>query len=818
MKDPAPRCKWILSFFLLTTHASFYSQPIFAQQLQTADSLLQQQMILYAQAYPEGQLFVHTDKTTYTNNETIWFCAYLLQSESVDMSMHQFVSAILVKEHTRKIAVQQKYKMDKGIASGSMVLPDTMPPGDYCLIVYTNVLNSTDNPVARFVQPLTIKSISQRSFYTNLQLLDTLPDQDGMVHARLTWGIKASFSPPNIKPIIEYKVGKFESKPKKVDGNSYIIAVNQQQLTIANPLLTASVRFEHEIQYLSMQLPGSAPDSCYLRFFPEGGYLVDGLESVIGWEARSSNNIPLQITAVIYNNGQAIDTIKTSRQGMGRFRLMPDRNCVYVVKVLNLPYANDQVWRLPEVLEQGVVLEVKEATVNDSLRIHFYSHEEQSLRVIIHNYRTLFLSFGINVPAEGIRVVVPMEVVPKGISTITVLDKNNKPIAERLFFAWYEKRQQEQISTDKSIYEKREKATVTVRLKDLSGNPLKGLVSIAVVQGNRIEYNKVQDIDTYYYLTSVLEQLQKPATGRILDDKDHLNYLLLTKGWRRFTWQRIQQAKANDKQQLHTPVITAQVTLNGRVPKRSLKVTLMRDGQMDIDSTNIEGKLMLNPTKLEVQEGQQVHVFISEKNAPVYSIEENDSFLLVNKRVAASELVHFAGNKRMQANSREQEIEGMQKAQILQQVVVTANNDHKIYGANGSNACGDYVCQSNILNCKNHFGSWNNRRPVKGNSYIQILGAPQDVTYAGCSIEENKMRLNGIYFAREFYGVNIDTSLIAEPQFLSTLHWDPASPLNRHGERTISFHTGDITGRFRIIVQGISNKDLISAETYFSVK
>lgn len=175
------------------------------------------------------------------------------------------------------------------------------------------------------------------------------------------------------------------------------------------------------------------------------------------------------------------------------------------------------------------------------------------------------------------------------------------------------------------------------------------------------------------------------------------------------------------------------------------------------------------------------------------------------------------GWKRKQINSREQELEGFQQARILQQVVVIANKEQKIYGTSGANACGDYVCIFNILNCPSHFGDRSNSPPVKGKYYNMISPSRFDVN-EGCSIEENRKRLKGIYLAREFYGVNTDTLFINEPQFLSTLYWEPASLINEDGEKTISFYTGDITGKFRVIVQGFSIKDLIATETKFLVK
>ena len=79
-------------------------------------------------------------------------------------------------------------------------------------------------------------------------------------------------------------------------------------------------------------------------------------------------------------------------------------------------------------------------------------------------------------------------------------------------------------------------------------------------------------------------------------------------------------------------------------------------------------------------------------------------------------------------------------------------------------------------------------------------------------------KIRGVYTARELYGVNTDTAGILEPQFLSTLFWKPGVVPDENGETEFSFFTGDITGKFRIVAQGIGVKDVIYGESSFIVK
>ncbi|RYF11035.1 MAG: hypothetical protein EOO42_21855, partial [Flavobacteriales bacterium] len=42
-----------------------------------------------------GKLFLHTDKTLYTNNETVWFAGYLSSGAAVPLGAHHTLSVAL---------------------------------------------------------------------------------------------------------------------------------------------------------------------------------------------------------------------------------------------------------------------------------------------------------------------------------------------------------------------------------------------------------------------------------------------------------------------------------------------------------------------------------------------------------------------------------------------------------------------------------------------------------------------------------------------------------------------------------------------------
>lgn len=57
-------------------------------QSKLSDEVFLEKLALYGQRDPSGLLFVHTDKTLYTNNEDLWFSAYLLKNGASSLEEH----------------------------------------------------------------------------------------------------------------------------------------------------------------------------------------------------------------------------------------------------------------------------------------------------------------------------------------------------------------------------------------------------------------------------------------------------------------------------------------------------------------------------------------------------------------------------------------------------------------------------------------------------------------------------------------------------------------------------------------------------------
>lgn len=116
-------------------------------------------------------LFLHTDKHVYGNREKIWFTAYMLSLTKMDSAIdYHTLFVTLVNGFTKKPVISESFVINDHMSTGALSLPDTLPPGEYALIAYTNNL-LLDNNEQPFQKWLSIRSFNRKPFriYANRQ-------------------------------------------------------------------------------------------------------------------------------------------------------------------------------------------------------------------------------------------------------------------------------------------------------------------------------------------------------------------------------------------------------------------------------------------------------------------------------------------------------------------------------------------------------------------------------------------------------------------------------------------------------------------------
>jgi hypothetical protein len=777
----------------------------------------------YGVTKSQSVLFTCFDKTVYVNNENVWFTSYLLNYDK-KLNNPSILSIILVNDYDRSIALERKFIMSNGLSFGHVIIPDTIPPGNYSFITYSNLV-SDKGPKDIFIQPITIKSASDEPFNASLKLIDT--DKNDL--SKILLKIESKTQLPLKEVTASWHIGQVTNPVssglvKIGQDGTYIFSIPQDQVIKGKNVLRVSVLYNKEVRNIQIVLP-IKEEKLHIKFFPEGGNLVQETLSCVGWEAKTLDGAPLKIRAILYRNNSAIDTIRTDLYGMGKFNLIPQAGSKYQIKVIGYP--TDSCYALPAALLKGMVLNLKRAIVNDSLQIKLVSNYPQKCFLIIHNFKQLFYFIPIIINNTGKKILVNLRDVPKGLNAVTVLDSLQRPLSERIFFAHYNQRSHLNVVTDLPEYGTRQKVQLKLKLLSTDKDSLKGIVTVACVQSSRIQSVQANDIESYYYLKSELENL--PVKGCYMggnaEDKDYLEKVTLIKGWRRYKWQDMAQGQGshvNSKQIF----ISGSVSFYNKQLKRPINIMVIADSTTDVIKTNTKGDFQLEGKSMITQEGKKIHLLLNHAKNEGYEISIKNNFTeTTNQLIKSYRPIDYSRLVTNLSSTDSQILEGSNHTINLKEVKIVSKRD-VIYGekrlgniiSRRENDCGDYVCVYDILNCPTHESDGRNRPPVIGETYNDGRGGK--VFYTGCTVIPNastNLSINGVNYTKEFYGSDYSLYNPTEPEYQSTIYWKHLLFVDSK-EKELTFYTSDITGSFDIIVQGQSSDGFIYEKKEFNVK
>ncbi|MCO5945638.1 hypothetical protein [Mucilaginibacter flavidus] len=820
----ADNIKDIIKPFSLFIFFVLHFVTLSAQSNNRSIDSLTSKIISYGKKSAPSSLFTCFDKTIYVNNESVWFTAYLL-NYSKQAYGPTMLSAILINDQIGSIALDQKFEMANGLAFGHAIIPDSIPPGDYSFITYTNIL-ANGIPKDVFIQPISTKSAAETPFFASLKLIDTAGAKANNGE-QISLTVETKDHVPIKNAVVTWELGLVSNKissgtvKTNADGK-YLFSIAHSQVEPGRNFLNVRVAYKNEVRNVKMLLPVN-DKKLNIKFYPEGGYLIDGLVSTVGWEAKTVYGRPLSINAVLYQDNYIIDTVHTDSYGMGRFRFMPRLGSKYELKPMG--FSGNISYALPGTLPYGVVITTQKAISDDSLQLKLTSKYPGKFLVMVHNFRQVFYSFPVKVTADGKKILVNLTELPKGLTAITVLDSLQRPCAERIFFAHYNRRSPVSITTNRAAYTTRQKVRIKLKMLLPKGDSTTGIVTVACVQNNKIEAKKANDIESFFSLKQELESLPVRDTymGQNAGDKDYLEKVLLIKGWRKYSWQNMTRDNAKDSTVDEKRVlISGAVTRYGKPLKKPVALVVMTDSASKVITTTAKGDFQLDNTNAITAERRKIYVMLSEGTADVYAIKMKDSFKLANNvLINGFKPGNYSVIPVPVISSDSATVKGLNHVINLKEVKITGQKEDTYslqqMRLGQRNECGDYVCKYGYLNCPNHPDEMGNTSPVIGESYRDRYG--RLAVYQGCTLitkGPSTIVVNGVNYPGEFYGSDYSVFNPPEPEYQSTIFWKHACFINSK-EIEFEFYTSDITGVFSIIVQGISSNGLIYEKKEFIV-
>ena len=272
-----------------------------------------------------------------------------------------------------------------------------------------------------------------------------------------------------------------------------------------------------------------------VSFFPEGGYLVEGVRCKTTFKALNKNGVPESITGeIVDETGSRITEVKTDIAGMGLFYFMPEAGKAYFLKCNNQD-GQEKRFKLPEVQKSYSLAAAYRNKRHYIELTRTPGLPEMPLYLLAHSRGMVLYFEAWNYNYRS--VVFVNDQLPSGIVQLVLFDGRMNPVSERLIFNKNDDQAQLDFSTDKSAYQKRENVLSKITITDTEGNLHGGHVSVAVTDDGDMGVDTNHTILSSLLLSSELRgTIESPAY--YLQDNAHATYaldlLMLTHGWRRY--------------------------------------------------------------------------------------------------------------------------------------------------------------------------------------------------------------------------------------------------------------------------------------------
>jgi TonB-dependent SusC/RagA subfamily outer membrane receptor len=282
-----------------------------------------------------------------------------------------------------------------------------------------------------------------------------------------------------------------------------------------------------------------------IQFFPEGGDLVNGLESRVAFKAINELGEGVDIRGEIQDKkGNRVTELQSFYQGMGAFSLTPlvDENYRAVVSTGE---ENNVRIPLPKSLKSGFVLNVDNKNNKDIIATIRSTSNDARIFLIGQTRGQVFFNRSFTLESGSTEVKIQANLFPTGIMQLTLFDQYSIPQCERLVFINHNDALNIGLETEKNNYGSREKIVLKINAKNVNNNPVDGNFSLAVTENesNNDRGDFYSGIISYLLLSSDLKgRIQNPDyffQENTSETRTALDYLMMTQGWRRFSWENV---------------------------------------------------------------------------------------------------------------------------------------------------------------------------------------------------------------------------------------------------------------------------------------
>lgn len=757
---------------------------------------------------PEDRIYVQCDKPFYSPGETIWFSVFIRDAKTFKASGKSdivYVELINPKGSVEKVLT---LVAKKGVAKGDVDLTSEIAGGIYSLKAYSNWQKNDPGP-AFFVKEIQVQAVVLPRLKMKLDFQKKAYGAGDKAVADLE--LQTNENKPLASYPIDYTVSlagaeMFKGSSKSDNsGKSKISFDLPKKLTSTDGLLNVLISYDDQTESISRSVP-IVLNKIALSFFPEGGDLVNGLKSVVAFKAVNEYGKAADIEGnIIDNGGNNVARFESFHMGMGGFTLEPEEGKKYFA-LITKPKGITDTFSLPEPMPQGYVLTVDEVN-KTTMRLSAGSTRDEKLIVFIQIRGKEYYSKEINAK-KGVNVLtVDSRKFPIGVAQITLFDSKGIERAERLVFVNKHRQATVTIKTEKERYLPREKVKLTITASDETGMRMPGNFALTVTDDQLLSFADDKSSTILSHMLAESDVKGKVEEPRFYFDPKKekadkaLDYLLMTNGWRRFTWKQMTESEYPAINNPSERAVISGVVMDGEtqkgVPGAAVKIAARKV------ETRTDSAGAFSFKNVDLNEGVSVEAVLGKRSAQVHVNQYTSSLQLwmyefhPSKFRAVQKVIAFAD-----ARADDPEIKKLQEElnALSDEPLSPPPAPPRALAKKKVDAVKDKAIpkpapaiQAKMIK---------NEDDAKIDMQLEMLreeipqeerARPQEVTY---------------YRAREYAVPDYKDPQRSEirSDFRSTIFWQGDIELKNNGTATVEFYTNDAITSFRAITEGFTTE------------
>ncbi|RZL17526.1 MAG: carboxypeptidase regulatory-like domain-containing protein, partial [Pedobacter sp.] len=443
---------------------------------------------------PVERAYLHLDKTSYNIGDTLWFKGYVMAGPSLAATKLSGVLLVELNNDSAEVVRRVSVPIKNGVAMAQIPLPSRVfREGAYTLRAYTNLMQNYGD--GHFFNQRFYLGLprADRWLVKSSAILDSTDKSDELkVEMSL---FKLDRSPVALRDaeVYIYEGDTYLYKEKVQTGSDGKIQFSKALPKRANGrnirIELRSIHPADRNQVVQVPLIIDRPQKIDLQFMPEGGKLVAGIRSVLGFKALAENGRGINIEGTIVDRaGKVVSSFKTIHNGMGSFEFTPLNGESYTAKI-NSPIGATKKYDLPKIFKEGSVMTVQNVQESAFITLKIAATPKaltpDSMYYLIGTTRgKVYFSEKVSPKEQSFNI--PKTTFPTGISRFTLL-KGTQPINERVIFINHHEELAVNLIPGNASYGKRAPVEVEVQVKDKRGIPVKGNFSVSVTDDSQAQ-------------------------------------------------------------------------------------------------------------------------------------------------------------------------------------------------------------------------------------------------------------------------------------------------------------------------------------------